>query len=130
MSGGTRAVFIIDDDLSVRRALARLLRSAGYEVETFTSARDFLERADCARAACLVLDVRMPGQNGLELYESLVSGGYQIPAIFITGHADLLMADRAMKTGAIDFLPKVFRDEDFLAAVGTAIAQGRSPGAS
>jgi FixJ family two-component response regulator len=127
VSGGAPAVFIIDDDLSVRRALARLLRSAGYEVEMFTSALDFLERADCARAACLVLDVRMPGQSGLELYESLVRGGYQIPAIFITGHADLLMADRALRAGAVDLLPKVFSDDAFLAAVRAAIARERPP---
>lgn len=124
MTDGERAVFVIDDDLSVRRALDRLLRSAGYQVETFASARDFLDRGDCARAACLVLDVRMPGQSGLELYEALVSGGYRIPAVFITGHADVPMAVRAMKAGAVDFLPKVFDDDAFLAAVRTAVARG------
>jgi two-component system response regulator FixJ len=115
-------VFLIDDDDSVRRALARLLRAAGYEVTTFASARDFLERADCQRAACLVLDIRMPGQSGLDLYESLVNGGYRIPTIFITGHADVPTALRAMKLGAVDFLPKVFDDEAFLSAVRAAVA--------
>lgn len=123
MTDVARAVFVIDDDLSVRRGLERLLRAAGYQVETFASARDFLDRADCARAACLVLDVRMPGQSGLELYEALVSGGYRIPAVFITGHADVPMAVRAMKTGAVDFLPKVFDEDTFLTAVRAAIAR-------
>jgi FixJ family two-component response regulator len=127
LTAGERSVFIVDDDLSVRRALERLLRVAGYKVETFVSARDFLERGDCSRAACLVLDVRMPGQSGLELYEALVSGGYRIPAVFITGHADVSMAVLAMKTGAVDFLPKVFDDDTFLAAVRTAVAKGRPP---
>jgi FixJ family two-component response regulator len=119
----TRAVFVVDDDPSVRRGLERLLRAAGHQVVTFASARDFLERADCARAACLVLDVRMPGQSGLDLYEALVEGGYRIPAVFITGHADPPMAVRAMSMGAVEFLPKVFDDESFLTAVGAAVAR-------
>lgn len=124
------AVFVVDDDSSVRRALERLLRSAGYHVATFTSARDFLERADCRRAACLVLDVRMPGQSGLDLYEALVNGGYRIPAVFITGHADAPMAVRAMRIGAVELLPKVFDDEMFLAAVRAAVAKRPPTGAS
>jgi FixJ family two-component response regulator len=124
-----RGVFVVDDDPSVRRGLERLLRSAGHQVVTFESARDFLERADCARAACLVLDVRMPGPSGLELYEALVNGGYRIPVVFITGHADLRMAVRAMSLGAVEFLPKVFDDESFLTAVAAAVAR-RSPTAA
>jgi len=116
-----KVVFVVDDDHSVRRGLERLLRTAGYRVTTFVSARDFLERADCAQAACLVLDIRMPGQNGLDLYEALLDGGYRIPTVFITGHADLLMAARAMKLGAVDFLPKVFDDEALLTAVRAAV---------
>ena len=127
MTDGARSVFIIDDDLSVRRALERLLRADGHQVETFASARDFLDRGDCARASCLVLDVRMPGQSGLDLYEALVDGGYRVPAVFITGHADVPMAVRAMKSGAVDFLPKVFDDHTFLAAVRTAIARRATP---
>ena len=115
-------VLVVDDDASVRRSLARLLRSAGYQVVTFESARDFLERADCAAAACLVLDVRMPGPSGLDLYEALVNGGYRIPAVFITGHGDASMALRAMRMGAVEFLPKVFDDEAFLMAIRNAIA--------
>ena len=117
-------VFVIDDDLSVRRGLERLLRSAGHRVETFASSREFLERAECDRAACLVLDVRMPGQSGLDLYEALVIGGYDIPAVFITGHGDIPMAVRAMKVGAVDFLSKPFDDHEFLDAVRRAIAKG------
>lgn len=127
MSEHADCVFVVDDDASVRRGLERLLRAAGYQVATFASARDFLDRADCARAACLVLDVRMPGQSGLDLYETLVTGGYRIPAVFITGHADVSMAVRAMKLGAVDFLPKVFDDEAFLAAVRAAVGAPPTP---
>jgi FixJ family two-component response regulator len=127
VSGHADSVFVVDDDASVRRGLERLLRAAGYQVATFASARDFLDRADCARAACLVLDVRMPGQSGLDLYETLVTGGYRIPAVFITGHADVPMAVRAMKLGAVDFLPKVFDDEAFLAAVRAAVGAPATP---
>jgi FixJ family two-component response regulator len=126
---GPSVVFLVDDDDSVRRALARLLRAAGYEVTTFASARDFLARADCQLAACLVLDIRMPGQSGLDLHESLVNAGYRIPTVFITGHADSPTALRAMKLGAVDVLPKVFDDEAFLSAVRAAIAR-RSPTAA
>ena len=122
MTAATGPVLLVDDDLSVRRGLERLLRSAGYRVVTFASARDFLERADCARAACLVLDIRMPGLSGLDLYEGLVNGGYRIPAVFITGHADTPMAVRAMSMGAVEFLPKVFDDERFLTAIQRAVA--------
>ena len=130
MTEATRAVFVVDDDVSVRRGLERLLRSAGYAVVTFASAREFLERADCARAGCLVLDVRMPGPSGLDLYEALINGGYRIPAVFITGHADGPMAHRAMSMGAVEFLPKVFDDETFLAVVATALATPLPPAAS
>jgi FixJ family two-component response regulator len=126
---GANVVLLVDDDDSVRRALARLLRAAGYQVMTFASAREFLARAECQLAACLVLDIRMPGQSGLDLYESLVNDGYRIPTVFITGHADTPAAVRAMKLGAVDFLPKVFDDEAFLSAVRAAIAR-RSPTAA
>jgi FixJ family two-component response regulator len=127
---GPNVVFLVDDDDSVRRALARLLRAAGYEVTTFASARDFLARADCQLAVCLVLDIRMPGQSGLDLYESLAdAGGYRIPTVFITGHADSPTVLRAMKLGAVDVLPKVFDDEAFLSAVRAAITR-RSPTAA
>jgi len=117
-------IFLIDDDLSVRRGLERLLRSAGYSVETFASAREFLERGgDCRRAACLMIDVRMPGQSGIELFEALVHGGYNIPAIFISGYGEVSVAVRAMKAGAVDFLPKPFDERTLLDAVSQAIGE-------
>jgi len=117
-------VFIVDDDSSVRRGLARLLRSAGYRVETFASAREFLE-GDTDRPGCLVLDVRMPGMTGLDLQETLVAAGRRIPIIFITGHGDIPMAVRTMKAGAVDFLAKPFEDRALLDAVELALAPDR-----
>jgi FixJ family two-component response regulator len=119
-------VFVVDDDPSVRRGLERLLRSAGYRAETFASAREFLQRGDPNAGGCLVLDVRMPGQSGLELYDVLATAGHSIPVIFITGHGDIPMAVRAIKAGAVDFLPKPFDDEALLEAVRQALARGPS----
>jgi FixJ family two-component response regulator len=116
-------VFIVDDDDSVRRGLARLLRSAGYQVATFASAREYLARGDYA-AGCLVLDVRMPGQSGLELHDLLVEAGHDIPVVFITGHGDMPMAMRALKSGA-DFLLKPVDALALLNAVQQAIGQTR-----
>ncbi len=126
MSDRGATVFVVDDDASVRRGLERLLRSVGYRVETFASAREFLELGRLEGAGCLVLDVRMPGQSGLELHEVLVAGGHDIPVVFITGHGDIPMAVRAMKSGAADFLAKPFDDEVLLDAVRQAIATDRS----
>jgi FixJ family two-component response regulator len=120
-------VVVVDDDASVRRGLERLLRSAGYAVETFASARAFLDRGDYARASCLVLDVRMPGQSGLDLQNVLVTAGYDIPILFITGHGDVAMAVQAIKAGAVDFLAKPFDDDVFLEAVHQATTT-RRPG--
>jgi two-component system, LuxR family, response regulator FixJ len=120
-------VVVVDDDPSVRRGVERLLRSAGYRVETFSSAREFLDRGDYDRAGCLVLDVRMPGQSGLELQQILEEAGYDIPIIFITGHGDIAMAVRTMKAGAVDFLSKPFDDQALLDAVKHAIARDRRP---
>ena len=125
MSEGEPIVAVVDDDLSVRRSLERLLRSAGYRVKTFASAREFLERGASDRPDCAVLDVRMPGQSGLDLHGKLAAAGQDIPAIFITGDADFLMADRALKAGAADFLSKPFDVHLFLSAVEHAISQGR-----
>jgi len=116
-------VAVIDDDPSVRRSLSRLLRSQGFGVETYASARGFLERGDCARLACLVLDIRMPGQNGLELQEVLAVAGHAIPIIFMTGHGDVPLAERARERGAVDFLAKPFDDEAFFNAVQRALAR-------
>jgi FixJ family two-component response regulator len=120
VSGSEAIVAIVDDDLSVRRGLERLLRSAGYRVEAFASAREFFARAGSLRLGCLVLDVSMPGQSGLHLHDALVAGGYQIPVIFITGHGDVATAARAMKAGAAEFLSKPFDDQVLLRAVEQA----------
>ena len=119
-------VYVVDDDVSVRRGLDRLLRSAGYRVVTFGSAREFLEHRDIVRPSCLVLDIRMPGQNGLDLHESLVAAGRAIPVVFITGNGDIPMAVRAMKAGAVDFLAKPFDDKELLDAVQQAISRSAS----
>jgi FixJ family two-component response regulator len=121
-------VFVVDDDPSVRRALDRLLRSEGYPVMTFASARDVLEHADFGRAGCLVLDVRMPGQSGLDLYEVVTMSGHDVPVVFITGHGDVPMAVQAMKAGAVDFLTKPFEDRELLDAVGRAFSRDRRGG--
>ncbi|MEQ6328604.1 response regulator transcription factor [Pseudomonas chengduensis] len=110
-------VFVVDDDLSVREALSSLIRSVGLRVETFASAQDFLRYQRPDVTACLVLDVRMPGLSGLDLQRELAHSDEWIPIIFITGHGDIPMSVRAMKAGAIEFLPKPFRDEDLLDAI-------------
>jgi FixJ family two-component response regulator len=114
-------VFVVDDDPSMRPAMESLIRSIGLRVKSFPSAHDFLhyERPDAP--ACLVLDVRLPGLSGLDLQHELVSAGNAIPIIFITGHGDIPMSVQAMKSGAIDFLPKPFRDQQLLDAIQVAI---------
>ncbi len=119
-------VFVVDDDLSVREALSSLLRSVGLQVETFASARDFLHYQWPDTAACLVLDVRMPGLSGLDLQQELRTAGLQLPIIFITGHGDIPMAVRAMKSGAVEFLSKPFRDQDLLDAIRQALKQDQA----
>jgi FixJ family two-component response regulator len=119
-------VYVVDDDVSVRRGLERLLRSAGHRVLTFGSAREFLEHRDVVHPSCLVLDIRMPGQNGLDLHESLVAAGRDIPVVFITGNGDIPMAVRAMKAGAVDFLAKPFDDKELLDAVQQGISRSVS----
>ncbi len=121
-------IAIVDDDASVRRGLARLLRSAGYRAETYASALEFLERGLAGEGpACLVVDVRMPGLSGFDLHEVLAGEGLDVPVIFITGHGDLPMAEKAVKAAAVDFLAKPFDDQAFLAAVAQALA--RAPAA-
>ncbi len=117
-------VFLVDDDPSVRRALARLIRSAGYQVQTFGSARDFLDpNAHADGVACLVLDIRMPGLSGLDLQRELQAADMSLPVIFITGHGDIPMSVNAMKAGAVDFLPKPIQDKDLLRAIEQALAR-------
>src|SRR5207245_5546957 len=99
-------VFIVDDDLSVRRSTERLLRAAGLKVQTFTSAQEFLKNPPPEGPACLVLDVRMPGLSGIDLQRALTQSGIDIPIIFITAHGDIPMTERAMKAGAVEFLTK------------------------
>lgn len=120
-------VVVVDDDASVRRGLERLLRSAGYAVETFASARAFLDRGEYERADCLVFDVRMPGQTGLDLQRVLVDAGYDLPILFVTGHGDLPMAEQALKEGAVDFIAKPFDDDVFLEAVRQATLRDHPP---
>ncbi len=118
-------VIVVDDDVSVRRGLERLLRSVGYEVELFASSRAFIERGEYERADCLVLDVRMPGPSGLDVQHLLVSAGHDVPIVFITGQGDIPMAVQAMSVGAIDYLVKPFDDVIFLNAVQRAVAKSR-----
>ena len=127
MSDSPPTIFVVDDDLSVRRALDLLLRAAGYAVEVFASAKEFLERADPTASGCLVLDVRMPGESGFDLQETLATRGHDIRVIFITGHGDIPMAVRAMKAGAVDFLAKPFDDQALLDAIEHALRRLRTP---
>ena len=119
------AVFVIDDDPSVRRALERQLRTAGFRVETFASAQDYVARAPQAAIACIVTDVRMPGMSGLDLQASLAQAGCALPMVFITGHGDIPTTVRAMKGGAIDFLSKPFAEREILAVVAEALERSR-----
>jgi FixJ family two-component response regulator len=120
---GPSLVFVVDDDASVRKSLTRVMTGAGYTVEAFASAREFLagERRD--GPCCLVLDVRMPGLTGLELQETLADRRHRMPIVFITGHGDISMSVQAMKGGAADFLTKPFDVERLLDAVARAIAK-------
>lgn len=115
-------VFVIDDDQAMRNSLKWLIESVGVGVESFASADEFLAQHQPGRTGCLVLDVRMPGMSGLELLEHLAQRNMHIPAVIITGHGDVPMAVRAMKSGAIDFIEKPFNDEALLDAIRRAIA--------
>ena len=119
-------VFVVDDDASVREAIDSLIRSAGLRVETFSSADEFLRHTLPPVPACLVLDVRLPGRNGLQVQRELADAGRGLPIIFITGHGDIPMSVQAMKGGAIEFLTKPFRDEDLLKAIHAALDRARA----
>jgi FixJ family two-component response regulator len=114
-------VFVVDDDPSIREALASLFRSVGMQVEAFASAVDFLQHKRPDDASCLVLDIRLPGVSGLDFQGQLQKANIRIPIIFMTGHGDIPMSVRAMKAGAVDFLAKPFRDQDMLDAVAAAL---------
>ena len=123
MTAPNALVFLIDDDASVRKGVSRLLRSAGYKSESFESASDFLQREQHPGPACLLVDVRMPGINGMDLQETLIQRRREEQLVFITGHGDISMCAQAMKAGAADFLPKPFGDEELLQCVERALTQ-------
>lgn len=125
MSASAPIVFVVDDDASILKSLLRLFRSAGLAAEGFDSARAYLDRAVYTEPSCLVLDVWMPELNGLDLQRELLERGREEPIIFITGNGDIPMCARAMKSGAVDFLPKPFDDEELLAAVEQALVHSR-----
>lgn len=114
-------VYLVDDNPSVRKALTRLLKSAGYNVIAFASAREFLDHPSDERPACLVLDIRMPGLTGIDLQRELNSAKMILPIVFITGHGDVPTSVRAMKAGAVDFLSKPVKDTDLLKAIEQAL---------
>ncbi len=120
-------VHLVDDDASVRAAVEDLLASVGLSTRSYVSAADFLDRARLDEPGCLVLDVRMPGMNGLDLQQELQRRGLALPIIFITGHGDIPMSVRAMKQGALEFLTKPFRDQDLLDAITRRCARRRTP---
>ena len=119
-------VFVIDDDAAIRDAIRSLLRSVGLQVEVFGTAAEFLKNKSTGAAACLVLDIRLPGVSGLDFQAELAKANIHIPIIFITGHGDIPMTVRAMKAGAVEFLTKPFRDQDLLDAVQIALERDRT----
>ena len=121
----SQVVFVIDDDASMRDAISRLLNAVGLTVQTFASAREFLNRRLPDVPGCVVLDVRLPGLSGLDLQREMVERGIHIPVVFITGHGDIPMSVQAMKAGAVEFLTKPFRDQDLLDAVRSGIQLDR-----
>ena len=126
MGDANPSVLVIDDDAEFRDSVARLLQTVGLEARQFSSVSDFVKADPSDGPTCLVLDVRMPGQSGLELQRELTAANRQIPIIFITAHADVPMTVQAMKGGAIEFLTKPFRDQDLLDAVEAGLARDRA----
>lgn len=124
-SEDTPIVHIIDDDDSVRLMLDSLLRSVRFNVRTFSSTQEFLKADSLGAPGCIVLDIRLPGINGLDFQEQLQELGIRLPVVLMTGHGDIPMSVRGMKAGAVDFLPKPFRDQDMIDAVTTAINRDR-----
>ncbi|MGA3194215.1 MAG: response regulator transcription factor [Terriglobales bacterium] len=126
MSIVTPIVFVVDDDISVRESLELLVRCQGWRAETFASAQEFLARPRTPVPSCLVLDVSLPGLNGLDLQKRIASERTDMPIIFITGHGDVPMSVRAMKAGAVEFLTKPFTDEVLLSAIRQALQRSRA----
>lgn len=125
MSSSAATVFVVDDDMSIRRSLSHLLGAAGLNVAAFASAQEFLERYNPSAPGCLVLDLAMPGLNGLELQEMLAARGSRLPIIFLTGHGDLPSGLKAMKSGAADFLTKPVEADDLIKTLRGAIEKDR-----
>ena len=125
-SSGSPTVFVVDDDPLVRAAIQGMLKSVGLRSETFGEAQEFLRSKRPDGPSCLVLDVSLPGISGLDFQHELAAAGVRIPIIFITGHGDIPMTVRAMKSGAVEFLPKPFRDEDLLDAIYQALDRDRA----
>src|SRR6202453_4004869 len=125
MSEPPSVVFVVDDDASIRDALKSLIPSVGLKVEAFGSPREFLQGKRPDAPSCLVLDVRLPGESGLDLQRELAEANIHIPIIFITGHGDIPMSVRAMKAGAVEFLTKPFRGQELLDAIQDALAKDR-----
>ena len=123
MSNSQGTVFVVDDDPSMRKALARLCQSAGLKVKAFASAGEFLEAGAPESPACLVLDVSLPGLSGLDLQAELARRNIQTPIVFITGHGDIPTSVRAMKAGAVDFLTKPFQNRDLIAVIRDALGK-------
>jgi len=119
-------IYIVDDDVSVCRALSLLLKSHGFKVQTFTRAAEFLASKHPKVLSCLVLDIRLPNINGFALQEAMAKQGIFTPIIFITGHGDIPMSVKAMKAGAIDFLPKPFTEKKLLNAIAQAISKSKA----
>ena len=126
MMKAAATVYLVDDDAGMLRALTRLLEAEDFTVRSFRDARDFLKHNGHDEVSCAVLDVAMPGIDGLQLQQRLVSQGNPIPVVFLTGHGDIPMSVRAMKSGAVDFLTKPVKDVDLIRAVNTALAVSRS----
>ncbi|HXJ34609.1 MAG TPA: response regulator transcription factor, partial [Candidatus Eisenbacteria bacterium] len=126
MSDADATVFVVDDDPSVRRSTERLVRSMGFCVQTFASAKEFMDHVRVAGPSCLVLDVHLPGLSGLDLQRELARAGVRIPIIFITGRGSIPMSVRAMKEGAVEFLTKPTRSRALLAAIRAAIERDRA----
>jgi FixJ family two-component response regulator len=126
MSDGTPIVFVVDDDVSVRESLELLIRCEGWQPEIFASAQEFLSHPQVLIPSCLVLDVSLPGLNGLDLQKRIASDRIDMPIIFITGHGDIPMSVQAMKAGAIEFLTKPFGNDALLSAIRNAIARSQA----
>jgi FixJ family two-component response regulator len=125
MLDATSTILVIDDDVDLRNSLGRLLRSVGLNARLFASVSDFLKSEPTEGPSCLVLDVRLPGQSGLEFQRELAAAGRELPIIFITGHGDIPMSVQAMKSGAIEFLTKPVRDQALLDAIQSGLTRDR-----